>query len=115
MPIKLTAIPKKTKKVTYQVIVEMMHGDADLTERQTITCKDEADFVKKMTAVKTQPMGGSEGGDEDEYAKWCEENFSDYISFDKIFSGTSNRAKVQSVEGFFYDEHGMKWKAEVTA
>jgi hypothetical protein len=116
MPIKLTAIKSKNPKNKYKVILDVMHGDADMYEKVEVTCKNEADFEKKMLAMKDKPMGGSEGGDEDEYAKWLEDTFGEgYVPYDKIFSGTSNHASVNSIEGFFYDENGVKWKAEVTA
>ncbi|MFK5173346.1 hypothetical protein ACI3QN_12605, partial [Propionibacterium freudenreichii] len=74
MPIKLTAIASKNPKNKYKVIVNVMHGDADFYEKVELTCKNEADFEKKMLATNNQPLDGSAGGDEDEYTKWLEDN-----------------------------------------
>lgn len=116
MPIKLTAIPTKSVKNKYRVVLECMHGDADKYEKIEVTCKDESDFEKMMLAKKTQPLDGSAGGDEDEYTKWLEDNFGEgTVPYDCIYSGTNNHAKVTRMDGFYFDENGVKWKAEVTA
>jgi hypothetical protein len=112
MNIKLTPIPVKNKKEKYEVVLRVMHGDANKYEDIKIPCKNQEEFIKMMNAPKSQPLDGSAGGDESEYSQWCEDNFSDYVPFDCIF--IDNRAKVDLVEGFYYDKKGVKFKAEVT-
>ena len=115
MPIKLTAIPTKNPKNKYEVVLRVMHGDADKFEDIKISCKNEEEFTKMMLAKKTQPLDGSAGGDEEKYKQWCEDNFYDYVPYDCIYRGSSNHAKVDEISGFYYDQNGTKFKAEVTA
>lgn len=115
MAIKLTRIKTKAPKNKYKVVVKVMHGDADFYEEFSIDCKDDKEFTKIMTSVKNQPLDGSAGGNEEVYAKWCEDNFGEgTIPYDRKYSGTGNLAKVESVEGFYYDANGVKFEAEVT-
>jgi len=115
MLVKLTPIPTKNNpKNKYIVVLNVMHGDADKYEDIEITCKNSADFEKKMLAVTNQPLEGSAGGDEAEYKKWCEDNFGEgYIPHDCIYRCTGNLVKVKSIEGFYYNEYGIKFHAEL--
>lgn len=115
MPIKLTAIPLKAPKDKYEVVLRVMHGDADKYEDIKISCKNEEEFTKMMLAQQTQPLDGSAGGDEKKYRQWCEDNFYDYVPYDCTCSGCGILSKVDGISGFYYDQNGTKFKAEVTA
>lgn len=116
MPIKLISIPKKAPKNKYHIVLKVMHGDADFYEDIEVPCKDEAEFEKIMLAMKDQPQDGSSGGDEGKYAKWLEDNFGEgTVPYDQKYEGTGNHASVKSANGFYQDENGIKWKAELVA
>lgn len=121
MPINLIAVPNKMPKDNapknkYHIILKVMHGDADFYEDIDFPCKDATEFEKIMLAMKNKPRGGVSGGDEGKYVKWLENNFGEgTIPYDKKFSNSDCRADVDRAGGFYYDENGIKWKAEMAA
>jgi len=116
MTVKLTPIQTKTPKNKYHILLHIMHGDADFYEDIEVPCKNEADFERKMLAMKDQPMGGSEGGDERKYSKWLEDTFGEgWVPYDQKYEGSGNHAKVDRATGFYFNEHGTKFIAEVVA
>ena len=112
MEIILTPVPDRNPRDMYVVHVHVMHGDADEDETIEIICKTKEQFIQRMNAKKTKPMSGSKGGDEDKYAKWCEDNFSDYIPYD-ITTDHQMLADVQRVVGFYFDSTGKAFEAKI--
>jgi hypothetical protein len=112
MKIKLTPVSiKKAPKDKYFVEVRIMHGDADHYDNDLYPCEDEAEFKKIMSAFKDMPKPEAEGGG-DEYCEWCDNLLGEYFVPHDV-SGYDCRATVRSFKGFYYDEHGAKFEAEL--
>ena len=106
MKIKLTQIkPKFTNK--FVIIVSCMHGDADAYTDEEYVCKDEADFIRIMSAPECEHDSCS---NEDVYRSFCTDLFGDdFIPFDVVYQ--DSHASIESVEGFYYDVDGVKSEA----
>lgn len=113
MTIKLTPIglPQKPKN-KYNITVKCMHGDADAFTDEEYDCVDEADFIATMSAFNNMPQPTAEGGNEDAYDTWCADTFGeDCIPWD--VTGYDCRSTVRKLSGFYYDENGTKFGAEL--
>lgn len=112
MSIKITPIDTNTHKNKYHIEVECMHGDGDKETYHTYKCADAADFKRVMTAMKYMPLPSSSGGDASAYNKWCEETFGEgFVPWDVIYTDTLT--SVEHLTGFYYDENGVKYSAEI--
>jgi len=111
--IKLTPVKHKTNpRNKYEIELSLMHGDADKYEKAVIPCKNEAEFLRRMEALKNMPLSTAAGGNK--YEKWCEDTFSDYIPRDCIYGQCRDcSATIDMFEGFYWDEHGTKYHAGV--
>jgi len=109
--IKYTEIPViPNPKDHYQIELTLMHGDADKYETITINCNTEKKFLKMMDALKNMPTPTSMGGTT--YETWCMDNFGDIIPHDCKY-GYEVSATVDSFEGIYWDQLGVKYHAGV--
>lgn len=117
MNIKLTPIPQKKKpKNKYLINVEFMSGDADHFETVKYWCKDEEDFKNTIGKIEEgiEKYRYSRHANEDEYdAYWYEVFGEDFVPYD-VTSQCDYKAATDRYEGFYFDEHGVKFKAELT-
>lgn len=116
MKIKLTPIPIPVKKVPtrqYVLEVKFMHGDADLYTDETYVCEDENDFKRIVSKLNCCPPSPACGGETKNYKAWEIEAFlsEDFIPWDK--TGYDCPASYDGFKGFYYDENGVKFKAEI--
>ncbi len=102
----------KNPKDKYCIELNLMHGDADKYENVVVKCKDEAQFEKRMEALKHIPLPTGAGGEA--YEQWCEDNFGDYIPSDCIY-GQNRRcsAAIEGFTGFYWNPDGIKHYADV--
>lgn len=107
------------KKVTpdyknkFVIVVNFMHGDADAYTDETYVCKNEADFIRVMSAPDG-PQDPGAGGDDDEYRAFYKNLFKtdDFIPTD--ITCDDYPATIQDFEGFYYDEAGNKFEATLS-
>lgn len=104
--------PEYTNK--FVIVVNFMHGDGDLYDTEEYVCKDEADFIRVMSAPEGPEDPGA-GGDEDAYREFYNDLFYDggFVPGDATCD-CQVLAAVQEFEGFYYDEAGNKYEATLS-
>jgi uncharacterized protein YeaO (DUF488 family) len=113
MKIKLTPVKPKYRN-KYIINVKFMHGDADAYSTETYVCKHQDDFIRVMSLDRQWPDGCR---NEATYDEWCDNLFGEYD--DCFVPGDCTcdhqvRAQIESFTGFFYDEDGNEFKAELS-
>lgn len=109
MTVKLKKLkPEYTDK--FVIVVEFMHGDADAYTKEEYVCKDEADFIRVMSAPEG-PQDPSSGGDEDVYREFYADLFKDdsFVPGDCTYLDIP--ACVYGWESYYYDKDGTKYEA----
>ena len=108
MKIKLKPVKPKFKN-KYVIVASFMHGDADAYTDETYVCKNEGDFIRIASASEGPQEPGS-GGDEDAYNTFYASLFGqDFVPCDCTCQDYP--AAFQSMEGFYYDNEGVKFEA----
>ena len=108
MKIKLIPIPVvKSPKNKYIIDVWFMHGDADAYTSEIYACKNESAFLRVMESFKNKPDCRTCN----QY-DWCTTTFGEgFTPYD--ITCDSYLADVSTLTGYYYDENGIKFEAEL--
>jgi hypothetical protein len=113
-------VPIKNKpKLMYELVVQSMHGDADLYTTQTSMCESEDELVSMLRVLAASFTAG-DGNDEIteaimavdfEYGDVCD-FYRDIVGYDKTYD-SGDYATLEKVEVFWYDESGVKHDCKI--
>jgi hypothetical protein len=109
---KLKPVVSKYKN-KFVIEVEFMHGDADAYSTEECPCEDEVEFTKIMKGLENVPQDPGSGGDDGEYADF----FTNLIGEDFVPGDSTTDHQYDAAydghKGFFYDQAGNKFEAEI--
>lgn len=114
MKVKLTPLPpKKIPTNRYILHLEFMSGDADHYDIEKYYCDDEEDFKRLFTKVTEGIKELKYNYDRDEQMAYWYKIFGDYMEVPHDVTCEGYPARMTNIQGFYYDENGVKFKAEV--